>query len=236
MDSHRRLPKPRLHRDAMIKVPKPSKTPSDESSPASRQLILDVAAELFHTRGYAETGIRPIADSVGIKTASIYHHFSSKDQIYEEILKTGLELTARATRDAVARLPKNASPRDCIEAAIEGHLRGIHSHITYTSANVRFRGQIPPRVDEVMRPLREKYISYWQQLIENARRSGHLKPGLKSSLIRSLVIGALNQTLTWFDASAGSLDKLIETTIILLSGIWAKDRAIQHRRRATPSK
>ncbi len=83
---------------------------------------------------------------------------------------------------------------------------------------IRFRGQMPQRVDEVMRPLREEYVGvgYWQQLLENARHSGHFKPELKPSLVRPLVIGTLNQTVTWFDISAGSLDKLIEPTTVLL--------------------
>lgn len=65
------------------------------SNSASRQLILDVAAGLFSSHGYAETGLREIADKVGIRPASVYHHFESKDRILEEILLTGVTQTDR---------------------------------------------------------------------------------------------------------------------------------------------
>src|SRR5690606_5722818 len=103
------------------------------SNSASRQLILDVAAGLFSSHGYAETGLREIADKVGIRPASVYHHFESKDRILEEILLTGVTQTASAARAAVEALPADANPRDRVEAAMGGHLRAVHQHIIYTS-------------------------------------------------------------------------------------------------------
>ncbi|GAB2843878.1 TetR/AcrR family transcriptional regulator [Actinocorallia aurea] len=52
-----------------------------------REQLLGVAAELFATRGYAETTMRDIADASGILAGSIYHHFSSKEAILDAILQ-----------------------------------------------------------------------------------------------------------------------------------------------------
>lgn len=46
-----------------------------------RVAILDAAAHLFTTLGYAGTSTRAIADAVGIRQASLYHHFKTKDEI-----------------------------------------------------------------------------------------------------------------------------------------------------------
>jgi AcrR family transcriptional regulator len=48
-------------------------TPRDE--------ILDAAGELFTTTGYTATSTRSIAESVGIRQASLYHYFKNKDDI-----------------------------------------------------------------------------------------------------------------------------------------------------------
>jgi AcrR family transcriptional regulator len=47
----------------------------------ARDEILDAAGELFTTMGYAGTSTRTIADTVGIRQASLYHYFRTKDDI-----------------------------------------------------------------------------------------------------------------------------------------------------------
>jgi AcrR family transcriptional regulator len=53
----------------------------------ARDEILDAAGELFTTRGYAGTSTRMIAEAVGIRQASLYHHFKTKDDILEALLQ-----------------------------------------------------------------------------------------------------------------------------------------------------
>lgn len=52
----------------------------------AREEILDAAAELFTKIGYAGTSTRRIADAVGMRQASLYHHFATKDDILDALL------------------------------------------------------------------------------------------------------------------------------------------------------
>lgn len=52
----------------------------------AREEILDAAAELFTTHGFTGTSTRMIADAVGIRQASMYHHFATKDDILAALL------------------------------------------------------------------------------------------------------------------------------------------------------
>ncbi|GAA0950071.1 TetR/AcrR family transcriptional regulator [Actinocorallia libanotica] len=52
-----------------------------------RDQLLEIAAGLFATQGYAETTMRDIADATGILAGSIYHHFSSKEAMLDELLR-----------------------------------------------------------------------------------------------------------------------------------------------------
>ena len=52
----------------------------------AREEILDAAAELFTRLGYASTSTRRIADAVGVRQASLYHHFATKDDILDALL------------------------------------------------------------------------------------------------------------------------------------------------------
>ncbi|WP_114755624.1 TetR/AcrR family transcriptional regulator [Nocardia pseudobrasiliensis] len=90
---------------------RPRLEPRRRQGRTPRAEILDAAAELFTTRGYARTSTRGIADAVGIRQASLYHHFAAKDDILDALLDetiTGpLELARRLRDDpapAVVRL------------------------------------------------------------------------------------------------------------------------------------
>ncbi|GAA2907117.1 AcrR family transcriptional regulator [Microbacterium keratanolyticum] len=47
--------------------------------------ILAEARTLFARKGYAETSLREIAEAVGIKTPSLYAHFSNKESLYQAV-------------------------------------------------------------------------------------------------------------------------------------------------------
>lgn len=70
--------------------PRPGRPRHIESSPPTadraRDEVLDVAARLFTEQGFAATSTRHIADAVGIRQASLYYHFPSKDHILTEVL------------------------------------------------------------------------------------------------------------------------------------------------------
>ncbi len=51
-----------------------------------RDELLDLAATMFAERGLRATTVRDIADSAGILSGSLYHHFKSKEQMVEEVL------------------------------------------------------------------------------------------------------------------------------------------------------
>src|SRR3546814_14258011 len=62
------------------------------TQPASRRdELLQLAATMFADRGLKSTTVRDIADSAGILSGSLYHHFKSKEQMVEEVLKDFLD-------------------------------------------------------------------------------------------------------------------------------------------------
>ena len=65
---------------------RPRKQQPSRPGATARDEILDAAAELFTTQGYANTSTRSIAEAVGIRQSSLYHHFSHKDDILEVLL------------------------------------------------------------------------------------------------------------------------------------------------------
>jgi AcrR family transcriptional regulator len=59
----------------------------------TRQRILICAVDLFAAKGYVETSVRDITTAVGIKPASLYNHFSSKEDILVYMLNDYINKT-----------------------------------------------------------------------------------------------------------------------------------------------
>ncbi len=57
----------------------------------TRQDILEAALDLFSVNGYEATSISQLALAVGIKKASLYSHFASKQEILKTLVATVLE-------------------------------------------------------------------------------------------------------------------------------------------------
>ncbi len=53
----------------------------------TKERIFDVAIDLFAQKGFDAVSLREISESVGIKKPTLYHYFTSKDEILEKILE-----------------------------------------------------------------------------------------------------------------------------------------------------
>lgn len=53
----------------------------------TKERITEEALTLFSTKGYKGTSVKNIADAVGIKDASLYKHFKSKQEIFDSIVE-----------------------------------------------------------------------------------------------------------------------------------------------------
>lgn len=75
----------------------------NDASSNSRERILVAATRLAQTHGYGGLNYRDLADEVGIKAASIYHHFESKADLGAAVARRYWEDSAAALDDMLAR-------------------------------------------------------------------------------------------------------------------------------------
>ncbi len=92
--------------------------------PGSRGKILEAALKLFAERGYAGTSIREIAAAAGVKPATIYAHYPSKEHLLAELCRIGHEEQYRSVHAAL--LNSGANSCDQIVAYVQAHV-GMHT-------------------------------------------------------------------------------------------------------------
>ncbi len=60
--------------------------PGRPKNPIARETLLALALKAFAERGYAGASMAEIANSAGLRKASLFHHFASKEALYLEVL------------------------------------------------------------------------------------------------------------------------------------------------------
>ena len=95
----------------------------------TKKEILEAALELFSVQGFEATSISQIAGAVGIRKASLYSHFDSKQDILDELVKEVLEQYAAHSIFAKTDWGKDSdnppfTPDDSVQM-IKGQIRYI---------------------------------------------------------------------------------------------------------------
>lgn len=103
-----------------------------DRSAATTKAILDAARALFARHGYAEVSIDQIAERAGYAKGAFYHHFSSKQEVFEQVLdgiqaKLAVLVATRAQHAPAAPLPRALARNilDYLEGAIHPSVRRI---------------------------------------------------------------------------------------------------------------
>ncbi|MDT8421437.1 MAG: TetR/AcrR family transcriptional regulator [Desulfuromonadales bacterium] len=91
------------------------------TSRSRKQIILKEAASLFREKGYLASTLRELARRAGVQGGSIYHHFSSKQEILFLLMDNTMN-------DMIERLSTTIAELDCPLARLR---HAIRLHIEY---------------------------------------------------------------------------------------------------------
>ena len=81
-----------------------------EAKARTRRQLLDAAAQTFARKGYAGASVEEIAESAGYSTGALYSNFSSKEELFLELM------SARASRRVTAVAEILEAREDPVEA------------------------------------------------------------------------------------------------------------------------
>ncbi|MFD5818530.1 TetR/AcrR family transcriptional regulator [Streptomyces sp. NPDC127038] len=84
------------------RVGRPRAAQRPDSGMAPRAELLDAAAELFTTRGYAATTTRAVAERAGMRQASMYHYVTGKEELLAELLESTVTPSLAYARELLA--------------------------------------------------------------------------------------------------------------------------------------
>ena len=66
---------------------------------AKREEILTTALDVIARNGYRRTSVKELADAVGLSQAGLLHYFSSKEELFQEVLRKRDEVDSQGISD-----------------------------------------------------------------------------------------------------------------------------------------
>src|SRR5260370_15679926 len=152
------------------------------SPPNSRRdELLELAAAMFAERGLRATTVRDIADGAGILSGSLYHHFSSKEEMVDELLRGFLDWLFARYREIVNSEP---NPLERLKGLFMASFEAIeHRHaqvVIYQDEAKRLLSQ--PRVSYIAgmnRPQRQMMV----EVLNQGSDAGYFRPHLHFGLV-----------------------------------------------------
>lgn len=157
-----------------------------------RQHRLDAiraAAAVFAEKGFHGTSTRDIAERLGIKQASLYYYFDSKEEALAEVCLLGIE-------DYVLRMDQIAGGDMAFEAKL---LAVVNSHLSsYREKNEALkvyndeRLYLPEEKRTQLKTQGSHYREKLEQMLADAQRNGNLRNDVDCHFAAQSIIGICN--------------------------------------------
>ena len=182
------------------------------ASPRRKELTR-LAAQLFVQEGFDRTTVRMLAQEMGIKSGSLFHHFKDKQEILAAVIEEGTHNALAIARRALDESPPSSEAR--LRAMARAHLETL-----FTDRNAHVVALFEwRRLDDSAKAhlshLRDAYEALWVQVIEEALEAGLIHGD--RFLISRFVLGALNWTVRWYDPTGPRTpDELAEELIAMI--------------------
>lgn len=169
-----------------------SARPAEPARPGQRRRrkdeILEVALNLFATRGYHGVSMDDIGTAAGVTGPALYHHFAGK----EAMLTAALVPVSEGLRDGgQKRLAAHREPSAQLDALVRFHVRFALARPAVIRLHFGELDRLPTESRHTVRRLQREYVEQWVGALVAIR------PDLDADAARlrvQTVFGLLNST------------------------------------------
>jgi TetR/AcrR family transcriptional regulator, cholesterol catabolism regulator len=176
--------------------------------------VIDAAAKVFARRGYHGASTQDIADVLGIRQASLYYYFDSKEAALEAVCANGVEDYA-VRAQAVFRSSNRSS--DKVAQLVVHHLAPMAERLDYTVVFLRERRFLPATARKRIRTIEVRYERIIQRIIEQGIDAGEFRADLDSRMAALALLGLGNSAALWFGREPGvTLERITLSYVDLL--------------------
>lgn len=167
----------------------------DDAPGASRRDdILTVATDLFARHGYHAVGMRAIADAVGIRGSSLYHHFGSKRDILRAI---ALDYMHAFLAEHLPTLQGDGDPAERLRTVLRAEVVYFWSHRAAHGVGEREMRELDEEAYAEVRGLRRRYQEAVTETVREGCERGVFRVD-DADLAATAILGLMQSVNGWF--------------------------------------
>jgi AcrR family transcriptional regulator len=199
--------------------------PTRRSRPTPRRRapeIMEAAARVFAQRGFHGATTQDIADVLGIRQASLYYYFPSKEGALELVCLQGVAGYYDVAK-AIASGPGAAA--DKLTRLIKSHLAPLADRSDFVQVFLNERQHLPTesrrRVGKWSRGLERVF----QDVLREGVRRGEFRPDLDTRLAMLGILGMANAVANWYRKEEAAIERIsAEFARLVLDGVKKQPR------------
>ena len=181
--------------------------------------IIKHSIALFEKKGFSETSIQDIVDTLGVTKGTFYYYFTSKEQLLTQIHLQYIDHILEQQRRIIEKPDK--SWKEKLSDVIQMLIQQIRDR--GGSARIFFRELLHITGDDLsdMTGKRDQFRFNFQLIIEQGMESGEFRNDLPADMMTFSVLGACNWCYTWFNPDGPMSDAEVASiyTEMFLNGM-----------------
>jgi AcrR family transcriptional regulator len=162
--------------------------------------IIDAAARVFAERGYHGTSTQAIADVLGLRQASLYYYFSSKEAALEAVCLRGTDGFVEAAKAVVK---SKGTPLAKLARLIAAHLAPIETRQDYVKVFINERRYLPMASRRRLGRKTRAIERAFEHVILAGIANGSIVRSTDARLAMLAVLGMCNAVINWRPSDQG---------------------------------
>ena len=159
--------------------------------------ILETASRLFAQKGYKSTSMNEIANELGIKKATIYYYFPSKEQILFEIMNFAMD---EALKDLKKISKMKIPPMKKLEESLKFYSKYYVKKQNDLILLVNELNSLNERYKKILIDKEKVYVNIFKGIFSELKEQGKLKD-IPLTIIAFSFFGMVHYTIKWYRAS-----------------------------------
>ena len=199
----------------MVAPKRPGRPPGQGVADATKERILEAAAEVFADKGYYGAAVDDIVRASDSSKGSFYFHFPNKRGIFTALLD---HLTDRLVQRVEAAIERSGSdPVQRLEAALQAVLGAFSQRRRLARLLLVEAAGLGHAADDRLLAVHERFTALIERQLEAAVATGQIPPQ-DTALAACAWMGALNEVvLRWlYTGRPQSLDAALPALRVLL--------------------
>jgi TetR/AcrR family transcriptional regulator, cholesterol catabolism regulator len=178
--------------------------------------IIEAAASVFAERGFHGATTQDIANVLGIRQASLYYYFPSKEVALELVCARGVEGFLEAAA-IIAAGPESATTK--IKKLMQAHLSPLRDRPDFVRVFHNERRHLPAASRRRISRSVRAYEQVIEEVLKAGIRMGEFRPDIDPHLASFALLGMVKAVAGWFDKETDvKIDRIVDEFFALFIG------------------